>query len=247
MAGDDEQPLAGGNMDPVVRVGDTVRRATGPWTAAVHTLLRVLRDAGIAGTPQPVGFDDRGREILTYLDGGVLADSPPQVHWSESVLSAAGSLLRRIHDASVPLVDDRSLVWRAARHESAEVVCHNDFATYNLIVREGVLAGVIDFDFASPGPRVWDLAYLAYRIVPFAEDAPSADGLDRAERLRELIRAYGVAFEPQDVRAVAAERLRELAAFTRERAQETGRVDFLEHAAMYERDAAALRAASRSR
>ena len=36
----DEVVLCGGNMTPVVRVGDTVRRATGPWTPTIHALLR---------------------------------------------------------------------------------------------------------------------------------------------------------------------------------------------------------------
>ena len=67
------------------------------------------------------------------------------------------------------------------------MICHNDFATYNLIARDGRLVGAIDFDFASPGPRLWDLAYLAYRIVPFAEDAVGADGLDTDRRLAALI------------------------------------------------------------
>ena len=39
---DEEVPLTGGNITPVVRVGATVRRATGPWTPAVHALLRHL-------------------------------------------------------------------------------------------------------------------------------------------------------------------------------------------------------------
>ena len=37
-----EQPFEDGNISAVVRVGDTVRRATGPWTSAVHALLRYL-------------------------------------------------------------------------------------------------------------------------------------------------------------------------------------------------------------
>lgn len=42
-AGDLEEPLAGGNMaGEVRRVGTTVRRWAGPWTPAVHRLLRHL-------------------------------------------------------------------------------------------------------------------------------------------------------------------------------------------------------------
>ncbi len=235
----DEIVLTGGNMQRVVRVGDTVRRVPGPWTPAVHALLATLAAAGIDEVPRALGTDERGREVLSYIDGVVLADSP--VLWSDAVLRGAGRLLRRIHDASVPLAGATALVWRSPRREPGEVVCHNDFATYNLIARGGDLVGVIDFDFASPGPRVWDLAYLAYRIVPFAEDAPDAEDLDRSERLRTLIEAYGMPFRAAEVLEVAADRLDDLRAFTLDRAAETGRPDLREHAAMYMRDAEALR------
>ena len=43
----DEIPLPGGNVGGAVRVGDTVRRPTGPWTPAVHELLEFLADAGL--------------------------------------------------------------------------------------------------------------------------------------------------------------------------------------------------------
>ncbi|MDY0909828.1 phosphotransferase [Microbacterium sp. CFBP9034] len=236
-----EEALSGGNMDPVVRSGDTVRRVAGPWTEAVHALLDVLQASGVAGAPRALGLDERGREVLTYLPGDVLADAPPDVQWSENALHDAGRLLRRIHDASVELVGAGDLAWRSPRREPAEVICHNDFANYNLIVRDGVLVGVIDFDFAGPGSRVWDLAYLAYRLVPFAEDAADAVALDRGHRLQALIDAYGVAYAPQDVLAVAADRLDDLAEFTRGRAADTGRRDFLDHADMYDRNAAHLR------
>ena len=48
------------------------------------------------------------------------------------------------------------------------MICHNDFAPYNLAFRDGLPVGAIDFEAASPGPRAWDLAYLAYRLVPLA-------------------------------------------------------------------------------
>ena len=147
----------------------------------------------------------------------------------------------RDSDASVDLVRDEGLVWRSPRRNPPEVICHNDFATYNLIVRDGDLVGAIDFDFASPGSRVWDLAYLAYRIVPFAEDAQGAADLDQDRRLALLVAAYGMSFERRALLRVAVERLDDLASFTRRRADETGRRDFLDHAAMYERDAARLR------
>ena len=51
---------------------------------------------------------------------------------------------------------------------------------------------MIDFDFASPGPRLWDLAYLAYRIIPLSTD--HADGFsggeERETRLDRLLQTY---------------------------------------------------------
>jgi hypothetical protein len=61
--------LDGGNAGGAVRVGDTVRRAAGPWTPAVHALLAHLAGRGIVGSPRPLGVDDQGREVLTYLAG----------------------------------------------------------------------------------------------------------------------------------------------------------------------------------
>lgn len=239
-----EERLAGGNMEPVVRVGDTVRRVAGAWTPAVHALLSVLADAGITSVPRALGFDEQGREVLTFLPGEVLAEAEGAVLWAEETLVASARLLRRIHDASVALVGDDTLRWRSPGREPAEVICHNDFAPYNLIVRAGALVGAIDFDFAGPGTRLWDFAYLAYRIVPFAEDAPDADALDRVGRLTALIDAYGATFTAQEVVSAAADRLDDLARFTRDRAGATGRQDLEEHAAMYERDAVRLRASN---
>ncbi|MBK7822896.1 MAG: phosphotransferase [Tessaracoccus sp.] len=237
----DEEALAGGNMEPVVRIGDTVRRVTGPWTAGVHELLRRYEGAGIVEAPRPLGIDEHGREILTYLSGEVMTTTPEQL-WSLPLLRAAGRLLRRLHDASTPLVG-AEFAWRQPTREPVEVICHNDFAPYNLIIDGDRLIGVIDFDMASPGSRLWDIAYLAYRLVPYAEDAhgfdPGRDG-SRADRLRELLAAYGVGYPDDEVRRIVAQRLDALAEFTEDRAATTGRADLAAHAEMYRRDARRL-------
>lgn len=233
------ETLSGGNMDPVVKIGDTVRRVSGEWTGAVHDLLRCYESAGISETPRPRGIDREGREVLTFIEGATLEQAPPETRWQPSILRSAGALLRRLHDASEPLVAG-SRVWRSEAHAPVEVLCHNDFAPYNLVVREQVVVGIIDFDMASPGPRIWDFAYLAYRLVPLVEDAVGFDPArygTRQHRLGALSEAYGADFTPLEVRAVAAQRLDDLAAFTERRATDTGWQEFTEHAAMYRRDA----------
>ncbi|SDE53227.1 phosphotransferase [Glycomyces harbinensis] len=240
-----EEALSGGNMDPVVRIGGTVRRVSGEWTAAVHELLERYAAAEIPETPRPQGIDAEGREVLTFIEGATLEQAAPETRWHPSILADSGALMRRLHDASEPLAAQHR-TWRTETHHPAEVVCHNDFAPYNLIVRDGRLVGVIDFDTASPGPRLWDFAYLAYRLVPYAEDAAGFDPArhgSREDRLRLLTEAYGAAFDPAAVRNEMARRLDDLAAFTERRAADTGRRDLPEHAAMYRRDAARRRSA----
>ncbi|WP_100350561.1 phosphotransferase enzyme family protein [Luteimicrobium subarcticum] len=234
-----EEHLPGGNTTSVVRIGDTVRRAAGPWTTTVQGYLRHLRAHGVVGIPEPFGVDDRGREIVSYLDGDVPHDTAAPGAawlWSDGVLVEAGRFLRRLHDASVGF-EPRRPAWRMPAHEPAEVICHNDVAPYNMVFRDGRLVGLIDFDTCSPGPRVWDLAYLAYRLAPFiGEDAPDLSLDDRLRRLDVLVAAYDMPFERTDVLEAMTARLDELATFTEQRATDTGRDEFLAHVALYRAD-----------
>lgn len=229
-------------MGPVTRVGAEVRRPAGPWTANVHRLLRSYADAGVAETPRPLGLTADGRERLTYLPGVVPAYPMPEWVWRESVLVDAARLLRRLHDASVPLAEVED-GWRSPVREPVEVVCHNDFAPYNLVFTEGRLAGVIDFDYCSPGPRAWDLAYLAYRLAPLTgwlePGEPATDG-ERAGRLARLIEAYGAPVGPGELMPVVVARLRDLAEFSEVAAARLAKPELVGHAAGYRADAERL-------
>jgi len=70
-ADEEGTPLRGGNVSAVVRVGDTVRRSSGPWTPAVHDLLRFLESEGFAWSPHVLGIDTADREVLEYVEGEV--------------------------------------------------------------------------------------------------------------------------------------------------------------------------------
>ncbi len=166
----------------------------------------------------------------------------PEWVWSDEVLVRAADMMAQLHQATIDFNRDES-VWRLPAHEPVEVICHNDFAPYNMVFTDQRLSGVIDWDTASPGPRVWDLAYLAYRLVPLSHPA-NADGLasslpERARRLRLLCRTYGPAATPAEVASVAVQRLHELAAFTEARADE-GHEHVRSHVDLYRRDASWL-------
>jgi hypothetical protein len=51
-----------------VRIGDTVHRRAGPWTPAVHALLRYLERASFPA-PRVLGMDAQGREVLRFIEG----------------------------------------------------------------------------------------------------------------------------------------------------------------------------------
>jgi hypothetical protein len=193
-----EKPLAGGNLTPVVRVGDTVRRAQGPWSPAVHALLRHLERVGFAAAPRFLGVDAEGREMLSFLPGEV--GFSPAV-WREEALVAVARLLRRYHDATGGFAPPPDARWQLAYPDPArhEVLCHNDAAPYNLVFVDGLPVGLIDFDLAGPGPRLWDMAYTLYWFAPlYPHELPIARGLDdfvqTAGRVRLFYAAYGIGY-----------------------------------------------------
>ena len=233
-----DEPLDGGNLTPVARRGNDVHREAGPWTPTIHRLLNHLRSNGVDWVPEPRGFDQQGREILEFVEGVVPAYPMPEWVWDESVLVDAGRRLRELHDASVsfPRAD---ATWRMPPHGD-EVICHNDFAPYNLVFRDGALAGAIDFDTVSPGTRLWDIAYLAYRAVPLNDRDLELSIPNRRARLQMLLDAYGSDATIDELAQMAVARLTDLAEFTEQRAKKTGRTDLLEHVDLYRHDAASL-------
>jgi len=199
-------------VDPVTRAGDAVLRPAAPWTASVHALLAHVRARGVTWVPEPRGTHPDGRAEVSWVEGDVPAYPMPAYVWEPAVLGRAAAMLRRLHDATEGF-DRSGRTWALPEHEPAEVICHNDFAPYNLAFRDGLPAGAIDFEAASPGPRAWDLAYLAYRLVPLAHpDNPDLPPrADAAARFERLCAAYGDV-EPCAVLALVPARLRELAA-----------------------------------
>jgi hypothetical protein len=223
-----------------------VHRTAGPWTPTVHRLLEHLADAGLGWLPRPLGLDDQGREVLSYLPGTVPAYPMPTWVWAEEVLLDAASRLAQLHRASTGF-DLAGAVWQLPGHEPVEVVCLNDVAPYNMVFDEDHrIRGFIDLDTASPGPRVWDLAYLAYRLVPLTTAEDTGAGVppaaDRRRRLQQLCRSYGEAGDhvgpcPADVLTTVVDRLHDLARFT-ERRLASGADQVAGHAELYRADAA---------
>jgi hypothetical protein len=195
-----EQKLPGGRSFGAVRVGDEVRRPAQPWAATVHTVLRHLEDAGFDGAPRARGFDDQGRERLTFLPGQTLGDTPPPwPAWlrSDAALRQVGAWLRKLHDATTAFRPDADAVWFTGRTWQPDLlISHLDASPWNAVWAGGELVGFVDWDTASPSRREDDLAFSALTWVPLltpqaVAGAGFGDRTDRRPRFHLLLDAYG--------------------------------------------------------
>jgi hypothetical protein len=198
MQGDGEsEVLVGGtaNRGHVLRIGDTVRRPQRATTAATRALLDHLADVGFPGAPRFLGLDEQGREVLSFVDG--TAVTPPYPAWAltDEALVSVAHLMRDFHEA-VSSFDPGPYAWPSSPPHpfAGELVSHNDPNLDNVVFRDGRAVALIDFDLASPGSRVWDVACAARLWAPLRPDGY----IDDARRGRALARfrlfadSYGV-------------------------------------------------------
>ena len=192
-----EEQLTGGvsNRGLVVRIGDTVHRPQPARSRAVHALLQHLARVGFDGAPRYLGEDDRRREVLTYVPGE--AAKEPHAPWAltDAALVSVARLLRRFHDA-VEHFDASAHDWSTAvpaRYRTS-LVSHNDVNLDNVVFRDGEAVALIDFDLASPGSALWDVALAARLWVPLRPDEHVSDSRrgETEHRLRVFVDAYGL-------------------------------------------------------
>jgi hypothetical protein len=217
----------GGNLNAAVRVGDSVRRRAGPWTPAVHALLRHLEAARFEA-PRVLGMDDLRREILSFIPGeahsGTLEPMPDRL-FDEDNLIAAAKLLRRFHDVVAGFEPPPEAKWRMTAPTSHDLICHNDWTPWNTVFRDGRPAVMLDWDLAGPGSRLWDVVNAAYCWIPLFSRERLFDLTERAKRLGLFCDAYGVD-DRATVIPTMLSRIRFVARFVEEQA-ESGDPGFL--------------------
>ena len=173
-------------------------RPTGPWTPAVHALLRHLEERGFSGAPRVLGIDESEREILTYLHGEAALRPWPEALVEESGIAQVGKLLRAYHEAVATYAPSTEAVWRDpnAQWREGRIVRHGDLAPWNMIWKDGALVGFIDWDFAEPGETLDDLAQVAWYTVPLrsrelCKSAGIYSEVEQRSRLKTLCDSYG--------------------------------------------------------
>ena len=196
--GEREIRLHGGDINPVVRVGDTVRRP--PEPDHVRQLLLWYEQVGFEGAPRFLGEDEQGREILSFVEGEPGFAPVPS---SDEVIVGIGKLLRRAHDAQKGFTPP------------GQVVAHMDLFWTNVVFREGKPFALIDWELARPATRTLEVALAATYWAGLRIDEQLVEwGIPlerRGQRLRLLCDSYGLA------RAARASLLDELIAYRRQR------------------------------
>lgn len=178
----------------------------------MHAFLRHLEAEGFHAAPRVVGsgFDDAGNEVLTWLDGTVLAE---QV-WPapERSLHDVGAVLRQPHDASrsfTPPPDARWMPWSLRSRGPGAVISHGNIAPWHFVFREGRPTGLIGWECSGPVDPVDEVAVTAwYSAQLFDDDVAERIGLPpaatRAGSFRCLLDGYGM---PRDARTDLVDRI----------------------------------------
>jgi hypothetical protein len=185
-----------------------VHRAQVPWTATIHGFLCHLEAAGFNGAPKVIGIDDEGREILSFIEGEVLArpswqfgQPGPWPPWArtDDVLAGAAILLRDLHRASASFVPEAP-VWRYYHGGGllpGQIVCHGDVGPHNTVHRDGKPVALIDWDEIRPNEALIEFGTAAWKYVPLGTHAFFAASAwperpDLARRLALFADGYGV-------------------------------------------------------
>ena len=218
-----EQQLAGGRTSGSVRVGDTIRRPSNPWTPTVRSVLHHLERAGFSGAPRSLGVDGRGRDVQSALEGETVGDVLPWPDWvwSDSTLVQVGRWLRALHGATSTYVPPADARWFAGpTWKPGLIIGHHDAAPYNAVWRDGELVGFVDWDTAGPSSAELDLAFAALFWVPLhtsdvAHRIGFRDGPDRRRRLHLLLDSYGLTTDRQAFGSIVLRRVRINAETTR--------------------------------
>ena len=205
-AGDERmsEELAGGvaNRGQVKREGERVVRPAPPNAPTLHRLLRHVTAVGFPAS-WPIALPGDGTEVLEFIPGEVSLPPHPEPWVREHrVLIALGRFLRAFHDATTGFETDEADRWSSEMADplGGDVICHNDVCIENVVFRDGSPVGLLDFDFAAPGRRVWDVAMTARYWVPLLDpqsaSATQREHLDPFSRLVAFVDAYGL--DPED-------------------------------------------------
>ncbi|MGV8830959.1 MAG: aminoglycoside phosphotransferase family protein [Devosia sp.] len=192
-----ETSLVGGRST-VTRLGGVVFRQSAPWSATTVALLRHLEREGFEHAPRIIGegFDERGREMLTYVEG----ESPHPYPWDDDALPILGDMLKKLHTAAASFVPPDGALWRpwfGRDLGQPSVIGHCDTGAWNIIARDRLPVALIDWEEAGPVDPMIELAQACWlNALLFDDDLAETLGLGsveaRGRQIKLLLDGYGL-------------------------------------------------------
>ena len=219
----ENEVLTGGSMNHTERIGATVHK-TAKGHPMVRSYLQYLEKAGMTGVPCFLGLDEQEREVFTYLPGKTLGrdfdHNHPCLYSDETIIDAA-RFMRKLHDMSIGFLPEAiNNKWNSPyfRVEEYETICHGDAAIWNFVFTNDRPTGLIDFEQAYPGTRIWDVTSTLFSVVPltyFVYDPELRDAVayeaskhaaSRKRRIQLFFDAYGMEC-PGNIAELVAQRI----------------------------------------
>ena len=195
----DETNLGSTPHRQILKRGNTIHRPVSWWTPAVHDLLHYLESVDFPHSPRVLGFDEGGREVLTFLPGESGKDGWKKITTNEGLRKYA-QLLRRYHDAVAGYRPAASAEWAYATGgvNPGELLCHGDFGPWNLVWQGEEPVGILDWDLVTPAAPLHDILYCLEYAAPFRDDETTlswhhfSQVPDRKQRIEVFTSAYGI-------------------------------------------------------
>lgn len=183
--------------------GKVVCRPAKPWSNNVQALLGYLERHGFPA-PHPLGVTGEGQEAVervSCLEG-------EQVHpsiWKDDALHEIGAMAAKLHRLTAHFAVPEPGNWqpwclRELGREPGErprVLCHGNFAPWNVLTKNGMPAALIDWELAGPLDPLVELARICWLFPQlFDDDLQEKYGLpspeERARQVRIICDGYGL-------------------------------------------------------
>jgi thiamine kinase-like enzyme len=240
---DNFEVLQGGNMNLPLKKDNLIYKSANTASETIHRLLFHVRDKGIEWVPESFGIQNE-KHVLSYISGDVPTNTPDWL-WDSVLLKDVAKKLRQWHDATEDFSLEES-IWLIENDEPNEVICHSDFAPYNIVFKDHKFQGLIDFDVCSPGSRLWDISYALYRFIPllpesdFGKDFETSSSSNemKIKRMMDFLISYSYnekryIYTIPDVLLKVQKRLTALSEWSKAYGIETNNNEIIRHAEMY--------------
>lgn len=130
--------------------------------------MRHLAAIGFAPAPHPLGRDDQGREVLTYLPGEDCGWPLRPFLLRDEGAQRLGRLARELQAALSSYRCPADAVWQtgAGPPAAGQTLQHGDLGPWHILWDGDEPVGIIDWDLAHPAEPWYDIAHLASPATP---------------------------------------------------------------------------------